>query len=292
MIKVYFDTNMLEDYAEKSLIISDKILTEKFHSFVKQVSENASLHSVMTIVIPQIVMDEIRQHIKETFKYIEETTWDLKTKILKVYKMFDDKQDFIFPKGEVEVLNEFENEINNLVQKYPFVVIEKHKNTLSNIYNKALMKLSPFYKKNPKLDSGFKDAVLWKTAIENQRSAKAIICTKDNDFDGCGIEVVKSFEMLIDRIRKEYLSKKELIESFINDGYIKNRIADELGCYEFKNIKLELLDYFEIDDPEFYDSEVIKVKATIDNQVISAEFNVDMPTNEIELSQILNNEDN
>jgi len=291
MIKVYFDTNMLEDYAEKSLIISDKILTEKFHSFVKQVSENTSLHSVMTIVIPQIVVDEISQHIKETFKYIEEITLDLKTKILKAYKMFNDKQEFILPKAEVEVLSDFEKEINDLVQKYPFVVIEKHINTLSNIYYKALMKLAPFYKKNPKLDSGFKDAVLWKTAIENQRTAKAIICTKDDDFDGCGIEVVKSFEMLIDRIQKEYLSKKELIESFIKDGYIKNRIADELGCHEFENINLELLDYFEIEDPQFYDSGVIKIKATIDNQVITAEFNVDMPTNEIELSQILDAEE-
>ena len=69
MIKVYFDTNMLEDYAEKSLIISDKILTEKFHTFVKQVSENASLHSVMTIVIPQVVIDEISNHIKESFEH-------------------------------------------------------------------------------------------------------------------------------------------------------------------------------------------------------------------------------
>lgn len=287
MIKVYFDTNMLEDYAEKSLIISDKILSEKFYSFIKQVSENTSLHSVMTIVISQVVIDEIRQHVKETFKYIEDITLDLKSKILKVYKTFDDAQEFIFQKGEADVLSGFEKEINDLVQKYPFVVVEKHKNTINNIYYKALHKLPPFYKKNPKLDSGFKDAILWKTAIENKGASTVIICTADDDFDGCEIEIIKSFEILMNRIQKEYLSKKELIKSFINDGYIKERIADELGYHEFDNINLELLNYFEIDNPQFYDFEIIKIKATIDKQVVFAEFNINIPTNEIELYQII-----
>lgn len=283
MIKVYLDTNMLEDYAEKNLIISDKILSDKFYNFLNQVASNSSLHSAMTIIIPQVVIDEISQHIKESFQYVNE----LKDKAEKVFKFRDGNIIFNISKTTEQVIIDFQNEIQELVTKYPFLAIEKHKNTIDNIYYRALHKNSPFYMKNKGLDSGFKDSILWKTAIENKGTAKPIICTSDNDFDGCGIEVIKSFSDVITYANENYSSQKDLIISFISQDYIKQRMADELGYHDVKEIKVELVNFLEIDDPDMYDTEVIQVKLNLDESIEIAEFNVIMSVNEIELSQII-----
>jgi len=287
MIKVYFDTNMLEDYSGNNVIISNKILSEKFYNFIKQVSENASLYSAMTIVIPQIVIDEIRQHLRESIKNIK----DYINKIADIYKFFKIEKCLNVANVYKETFDNFEKEINKLTSSYHFISVETHDNNLFHIYDRAVNKKPPFYAKNKKLDSGFKDMLLIKTALDNKNSADLIICTNDPDFCGTGtdIEIVKSFDNLTEKITSQNVSKEEKIKNIISQEYIKNRILDEVKIKEKdkKNTQIKLLSYFEIDDPQFENTEIIKLEIKVKRKIYIVEFYLDTPTNEIELYQII-----
>lgn len=287
MIKVYFDTNMLEDYSGNNVVISNKILSEKFYNFIKLVSENATLHSVMTIVIPQVVIDEISQHIKESVQYIEEEF----NKISGVYKIFKAEDHFNFSKLYKDLTDIFENEIIALSNKFHFISVEKQNDDLKYIYDRAINKQAPFYAKNKKLDSGFKDMLLIKTALEHQNSANLIICSGDPDFCGTGteIEIIKSFENLIEKVNNEYISKEEKIKSIISQEYIKDRILDELNIQEKdkKISQINLISYFEVDDPEFINTQIVKLEIRVRRKRLLAEFYLDLPTSEIVLFQII-----
>lgn len=276
MIKVYMDTNMLEDYSNRNLIISGKILSDKFYSFLNNVKTNRQLLSVMQIVVSQVVIDEIKQHIKETFEFINSEI----EKIENVYKFINNI--IVFDKNEKKVIKDFDSEIKSLIKTYPFVLIEKHRNSISDIYQRAVDKLSPFYKKNASLDSGFKDAVLLKTVIENKGKSKVIICSNDLDFRECGINTVSSFDKIVEMGNDNYTSQKEVIVSFLKQDYIKHRMADELGFSDVETIEIELIKYCAIDDTPL-GAFLIEVKLIIDGQNKVEQFIVDMSANEVNL---------
>ena len=67
MIKVYMDTNVLEDRSSKGTVISEKILSSKFYEILSFVSSNCIINQNVNVILTRICIDEIQQHIKETY---------------------------------------------------------------------------------------------------------------------------------------------------------------------------------------------------------------------------------
>jgi len=288
MIKVYFDTNILENRSDSNIVISDKILSSKFYDCLSYISSNSKLKQSVKLVIAQVSIDEIKQHIKEAYLKVNEIIEQFKNDVTEIFRKFDKKNKVKLPETEYKTLIRLNKEVKTLFNSYEFIQVEKHNNKINEIYKQAVTKKKPFYsKKAPKVDAGFKDALLLKTINDNLKDEDVILYTKDGDFGDVDIFVTKSFDELkrVIELKAGGQTIEEQINNFLNQEYIYKRIIEEICPGE--NPKITLLRYYNSEDNSLDEINMVDIEIKIsENQILKASYNIDISTNEIVLVEL------
>jgi len=288
MIKVYFDTNILENRSDSNIVISDKILSSKFYDCLSYISSNSKLKQSVKLVIAQVSIDEIKQHIKEAYLKVNEIIEQFKNDVTEIFRKFDKKNKVKLPETEYKTLIRLNKEVKTLFNSYEFIQVEKHNNKINEIYKQAVTKKKPFYsKKAPKVDAGFKDALLLKTINDNLKDEDVILYTKDGDFGDVDIFVTKSFDELkrVIELKAGGQTIEEQINNLLNQEYIYKRIIEEICPGE--NPKITLLRYYNSEDNSLDEINMVDIEIKIsENQILKASYNIDISTNEIVLVEL------
>ncbi len=212
--KVVFDTNQVNNSAGNNLLGN----REELNKFAK----------VVEIIIPEIVLEEIKNSKKRNLKrkqssFLSNPFHSLRGLVTQETKDFD-----------------IEKHIQNLIdnEEFKFSIISlKNNDALNEIKDLALKKEPPFENKD-NTDKGFKDALIYFSILEflDEIPDKYIfVCVEDGRFKEAlekhdNIIVIKDFD--------EYT--KHRIAQF-QDDYFLGKVDEELGL-EFK--KNEVLDYW------------------------------------------------
>ncbi len=198
--KVIFDTNRLHDKE-----------TKKFFGFREELMK---FSRVAEIVIPEIVIDEIKVRIEQTLKSHKENILQNSFKWILGIKDED-----------IDSIN-FDSYINKLLEneEIPYTIIRlKDTSVLEKIKELALQKAPPFEEKT---DKGFKDAYIYFTILEYLKEIddkKIFVCTKDKKL----IEALKKHPSI--QVVKDYGDfEKQAIIGY-QDEYFLDRLSNEIG---------------------------------------------------------------
>lgn len=221
MIYIVFDTNILHN---SSVNYSDFSFSKNFDLIIDFLKKE-KLTDKCSILIPKIVVDELKQRQKEHF-----------------YDDYKKMQDLLKKQGElcnVEWAIDIDKYEKYIGQKIESYLIQKNvkimdvcsDNSFKRILEKAVKKNPPFEGIEKKSDKGFKDAVIWHSLIEYslQYGGIYIFYTNDNIFLN----------------NKEYL-RKDFDETTYRKVIFCNTI-DEIRTYVLKELELNLIldEYYE-----------------------------------------------
>lgn len=221
MIYIVFDTNTLYN---SSTNYSDFSFGKNLDLIMNFLQEE-NLTNECSLLIPQIVIDELKQQQKEHF--LEDHS--------KIDELLKKQGDLCEVKWNIEI-SEYEeyidHKIKNLVKHYEIVVAKAcSEKSFDKILCKALKKEPPFEGVEKKSDKGFKDAVIWQSLIEFsiQAGGSYIFYTNDNIFLN----------------NKRYLCKEFDTSEYRKIEFLKN--IDEIQQYILKELELNstLNKYFE-----------------------------------------------
>lgn len=254
MIYIVFDTNILYN---SSTNYSDFSFNKNIDLIIDFLQKE-ELTDKCSILIPKIVIDELKQQLKEHFYEDYKKIQDLSKRLGKICNIIwnidiDKYEEYMDQKIE-----------SYLDQKNVKIIDVCSDNSFKRILDKALKKNPPFEGIEKKSDKGFKDAVIWHSLIEYsvQYGGIYIFYTNDNIFLNNKEYLSKDFEeteyrkvvffQTIDEIRTYILKKLEL--NLILDGYYERLREIKLsGCLDrFLNEIESFPDLFIVDEKKYY----------------------------------------
>lgn len=274
MIYIVFDTNMLYNSTTKYGDFSFNKNIDLFINFLKE----EELTDKCSILIPRVVIDELKQQQKEHF-----------------YEDYKKIQDLLKQQGDLCSvvwnidIDKYESYIESIIKNY---IIQKKveiidvcsEKAFKKILEKALKKNPPFEGVEKKSDKGFKDAVIWQSLIEYsiQYGGSYIFYTSDKIFldnkkylsKDFGENKYRKIEFLnsIDNVRKYILEELKL--NTVLDKYYE-RICDikSSGCInKFFNIMEAYFDLLIVDGKTYnlrminYDLKSISMPGLLEKQ--------------------------
>lgn len=212
MIYIVFDTNILYNSEVNYCDFSINKNIDLVIDFLKA----EGLTEKCSLLIPQVVIDELKQQQKEQF--FEDYR--------KIQKLLKSQGDLCKVDWNIEI-DKYEEYIdikikNYLTQKNIKIVDVCTEKSFKKIFEKAIEKKAPFEGKEKKSDKGFKDAVIWHSLIEYsiQYGGTYIFFTNDNIFLN---------------------NKNDLSEDFGEDSYRKVKFLnsiDEIREFILEELKL------------------------------------------------------
>lgn len=274
MIYIVFDTNMLYNSDTKYDDFSFNKNINLFIDFLK----DEELTDKCSILIPKVVIDELKQQQKEHFCEDYKKLQDLLSRqgdlCNVVWNIDIDKYDS-YIESKIE---------NYIVQKKIEIIDVCSEKAFKGILEKALKKNPPFEGVEKKSDKGFKDAVIWHSLIEYsiQYGGSYIFYTNDKifldnkkylreDFVENKYRKIEFFNN-IDNVRKYILEELKL--NTVLDKYYE-RIYDikSSGCLDkFFNMMEVYPDLFIVDGKTYhmrminYDLKNISMPSLIEKQ--------------------------
>lgn len=258
-VNIFLDTNILENHNKK---LYEFKFNETYNKLKKFVKYNGYNNLKFNIIIPQIVLDELRKHYIEEYERIEnklknidkeynELKCDLneigyKFNIEKNYSNLCEYTEYLKRKVDEYLIEEKEN---FEIISYP------SSDKFYNIIDRAVQKERPFFSGNSKgkkfSDAGFKDVIFVESVAEKMKieNAEYIIVTNDNIVNGLnweeeirdrkGKSTNSNTNMdIIDFICNEYEleNKFEYIE-FAQGEYFTSRVNEVMGGSVIKGIQ-------------------------------------------------------
>lgn len=172
-----FDSNALR-VGEKQMEYGHFAIHNRLTDLINKIEKN-DLSDNYEIMIPKIVIEELKKQQMETFKASYNELKNLYKKMEKLYFLnLNEITEMNYSKTIEKLISQFlsNNNINILD------ICKESK--FSNIVNRALEKKAPFRGTSGNSDKGFKDALIWESLLEFGESNKAnyIYITKDKDF--------------------------------------------------------------------------------------------------------------
>lgn len=190
-ISIYIDTNKLQDYfGDKNVRLDGFRMSSDYYKLVKYLEDNNLLDKV-SICIPQIVIEEMMEHLFSNFKAAQKSLNDVINNYKKIFGDLLDI-DFEIKPNELEAYKDFilkDFEQKEQQDNKRFIIVE-YPDCFQSMIRNALQTVSPFSmakgKKNNKdySDAGFKDALLFESVIShcNLENERVILFTQDGDF--------------------------------------------------------------------------------------------------------------
>lgn len=309
---IIFDTNILNVVYADDREVSKFELPKSFYNVVDLI-ERLGLADDVSIVIPQIVWQELQVHFKTNYynkyKSITKKLSNLKFPNLKfeftdfeVNKDNDINEAYTITAKELEELcmyfiNKYEKKINNLSVQVTFIPYPTDI-VFKKIIEKSLSKFPPFEGKEKKSDKGFKDALIWESILEykeKNRKLKLIFYCKDNLLTDKRLlqEYREKFndELIVVNAEKDIKEKLFSIQS-ISSEYIKIEGVD-LEDYEvlIKKMKENLFkqDLLELFKSQFNENGFIleDIISLIPNNIVSMEAETSAKRYSITIDSIL-----
>lgn len=253
MIKIFFDTNIVQGqlYA-KDYTLHDFSLNRNLEKVIETIKE-LEIRDITQIILPDIVVREIRQHKIEEFNKhkinFEEECEKFKTIFGDCIKIR--KSDLVDMSVYIEKLDKAITEYLDVVKTD--VILFKSTKDLDYILNKAISK-QPIFKKTKGenkefTDSGLKDQVIYETILENykEKDDLLILFSKDKDFDDIPKETPIIRVSEIEALKNTLLNyspdaKLKYILRILNNsdsimnikGYIKENSNDKIDLFNNK----------------------------------------------------------
>lgn len=204
-VSILIDTNML--YVKNFKDYNKIQFLSNLKSLINDIKENEFKDNV-TLVLPEIVIEELIQHQVESYNNEIEKLLNKKFPCFNVTKHSD---------YEVYIKSIIDNELELLksksikIKKAPIPKDLK----INKLVKRAIKKNPPFSGKEKESDKGFKDVILWESLIEyknNSLKEKIILCTEDKIFSN-DILNVEYFDKFKEDIvaAKWYSGKGDLI---------------------------------------------------------------------------------
>lgn len=158
MIGVVIDTNIINSGSKDYMVAQ---FSNKLDDIIRALEANDNYQDIK-ILLPQIVVQELYQHQLSNYNKEIERLKGLKLPDLE----FIPKEDY-----SVTLNRLFDESLTILAQRdLQTEVISYTKNEmLPNIINRAIMKQAPFEGEDKNSDKGFKDVILWESALEYKR---------------------------------------------------------------------------------------------------------------------------
>lgn len=268
-VKIYFDTNSLEDYLPRTITAKGnnrsymKLSEFRFPSYyydLERFIQDNNLQDKIEILIPEIVWMELEKHMLNQHKQDLE---NLSSCIQEYNKIFSDLIEISYENKEKEykrylsgIMNDF---IENPKISAKIIRCPKDSDCITKIIHNAMYTIAPFSEahkdKKDYSDAGFKDALIVETVLANKKDNNlTIFVSKDNDFRKVfeGIENIiicnedepkkrkdKIFEILSEQflIQKEVIKKEISQNSYMLEELIAQTDLDTKLDYKFENFE-------------------------------------------------------
>lgn len=254
MIYIVFDTNMLYNSTTKYGDFSFNKNIDLFFNFLK----DEKLTDKCSILIPRVVIDELKQQQKEHFYENSQKIQDLLRQqgdlCSVVWNIDIDKYE-----SYIEPIIE-----NYIIQKKVEIIDVCSEKAFKKILEKALKKNPPFEGVEKKSDKGFKDAVIWHSLIEYsiQYGGSYIFYTNDKIFldnkkylsKDFGENKYRKIEFFnnIDNVRK-YILEELKLNTVLDKYYERIYAIKSSGCLdEFFNMMEVYHDILIVDGKTYY----------------------------------------
>lgn len=257
---IVFDSNALR-VGDKQMEFGHFATHNRLSNLINKIEKN-DLSENYKVIIPKIVVEELKKQQMENFKTSYNELKNIYKKMEKLY--FLDLNEIV----EINYSNKVEELINQFLSNNNINILEIcEENKFANIVNRALEKKAPFRGTSGNSDKGFKDALIWESLLEFGQSNKGnfIYITKDGDFlkrqkelkfefsdstknsiTFMEAEKLEETPNMIDKVinnKEELLRVKCVEEEFIS---IKEEIFEELESTCFQSVVVSGNDFTKV----------------------------------------------
>lgn len=247
---IYFDTNMFEcRHSGKELFLNTIRASELFYN-IRDAIIQLGLSEQVKLCVPEIVLYEMKQHMKEKFKAAIDS---FRNKVTEIKKSFGDLIDIQYELKGIETDSNYASYVDSLFLEFlhnprnmlNIVDYPREDVIFNSIINKAVEGFPPFHKaksnRKEYTDAGLKDALIWETVKKHGNDELVIFITNDCDFDQIresdvcvctNLSEVKTKLIEVMEIAPEKLFMNRLLD---NDKYLLKQIIEEselYGCFE------------------------------------------------------------
>ena len=299
-INIFFDTNILEvRYGGEMLMYSEYKLPNNY-SKLSDFIKNNDLKDYVELCIPEVVWNEITQHMRETFSSQKQSA---QSKIENYKKSFGDLAD-ISCNFKINGDDEYEKHLEKLSMVFwkgdgmecKLISYPKSTDVIEKLINKAFKKERPFVAAKainggkPYSDAGLKDALIVETILAhcNNDDTIGILFSNDGDFSTVfssdmknRYKVFNKVEDIIDFLEMLYNlnDKKQVQLKFENDNYLKDIVVNESGNTYDKSVTDFIVD--NVSPSEDENIFIVKISATINETRYLYEVKYDFAANAI-----------
>lgn len=261
------DTNILTKMSGKdnkkddTKLWSEKSFLEKIDFFINYIEDMKKINYEIELVylIPETVIQELECQKIEAYN-----------KAYKNFKKTYDKLEYGFKKGKMPENNisaAVKEEENVYLDKVKIIKLKYETKIFKELVNEAINKLPPFNKEDEgkKSDSGFKDALIWKTLLyseEVEEFDKIYFFSGDSIFKNNSVvlteqfkRVHKSTQLIIEHIKQDNEKLQNCLKTIINDN------------------ELPETDYIKLYDKEVILKFISKLKYNFD-KIVKLKYNV------------------
>lgn len=287
---IYMDTNILQDhFSIKKRFLDGFKLSRDYYALVKYIDENA-LTNKINICIPQIVIEEMKEHLFQNFESAKQS---LKDQISEYKKIFGDLLEIdynikYYDREEYKsyILRELED-IKKVASNY-FEFVE-YPECFPKMIENSLRTIRPFANAKGKnkeySDAGFKDALLLESIVNHcdLENKMVILFSNDGDFNGLidhsNFAIARDLKDIIKLIDDIYeLDPILAIRKKVENQYHRESLlayADDVydqAVLDFKVINIEA------SDDELF---IVTQECTINEAVYTFNYHYDSVANEI-----------
>lgn len=252
-ISIFLDTNVIQSFFDgkngSSVFLDNLGIRPDFHDLTKFIDEN-DLSNKVEICIPEIVVLEMKQHMKDGFLKQRQKLRDHLKEHKKVFGniidlgaieiRYDPEQ---YSDHVVSLFDDFFNTPKNFAKQIPY---PRQEPIIDTLISKAIAGERPFFTgkigTKSHSDAGFKDSVIAETIFEYQRACGrlCILITHDSDFskafenkikDSSEFVLFPSIDATIDALSDYYeiSPQAHLVREFTANTYWHEYLLNEAG---------------------------------------------------------------
>lgn len=252
-ISVFIDTNVAQSFVGNNVFLSRLGVPNEYYNLISFLTESR-LDSKVTVFFPEVVVNEMKAHMKKCFDSCIAEIDRSTTSYSKIFGDLIDIQYTIsvkkedYPEYVDRVFAEFFSNPRNAchIAEFPH-----NESIVGTLLEKAIAGVRPFFTgkvggKNHS-DAGFKDSLIAETIFSHCNEAKTIGILISNDGDygtvfenrlhkGSKFVLFRSYKDTIDALKEYYCTDpSDMVQrKFEEDTYLHERILDEA------NVQLDL----------------------------------------------------
>jgi len=240
---IIFDTNKLRINKDEQIYYHTFNFNNEINSLNAKI-ERLKIEDSVGLYIPEIAIKELKKQVLSVFADDKRKLNESKKKLRPIIEQVD----LVRIPDDFNISAKISEEIDKAIIRHKMIVLispkdDKLVNMYNNITDRAIEKIAPFCGKS---DSGFKDAVIWETILNQDYSSidQIFFVTKDGGFtDSCAKEFKSKFKgkefkilpdisAVIEELERIYREENDFIVKFAKSPEFREYIDDVLRSTE------------------------------------------------------------